>query len=95
MQKHTHLLGSVARKAGLVAIMLGGLYFSAGVPSAQARPYVYHSHSIVRGGVGFHRPPVVVRRGFYAPPPVVYYRYDRPVDHRHAWRDRFGRWHRY
>lgn len=97
MQKHMHLLKCMVRNAGLTAIVFGGLFFFAGAPSAQARPYVYHPHTVVRVrvGAGFYRPPVIVaRRGFYAPP-VTYYRYDRPVHCRHASRDRFGHWHRY
>jgi hypothetical protein len=78
MQWHESVLKSVFGKAALAAAALGGFMFFGGASSAQAAPvYVYH------------RPVVVVHRGYYAPAPYWRHEYVR------GWYDRFGCWHRY
>jgi hypothetical protein len=78
MQWHKSVLKSVFGKAALAAAALGGFMFFGGASSAQAAPvYVYH------------RPVVVVHRGYYAPVPYWRHEYVR------GWYDRFGCWHRY
>jgi hypothetical protein len=82
MQWHKSVLKSVFGKAALAAAALGGFMFFGGASSAQAAPvYVYH------------RPVVVVHRGYYASVPG-YFRYRNEVVV-HGWYDRFGCWHRY
>ncbi|HEY4906660.1 MAG TPA: hypothetical protein VIH74_04365 [Candidatus Acidoferrum sp.] len=82
MQWHKSVLKSVFGKAALAAAALGGFMFFGGASTAQARPvYVYH------------RPVVVVHRGYYAPAPG-YFHYRNEVVVR-GWYDRFGCWHRY
>jgi hypothetical protein len=94
MRLHTRLMNSIFGKAALAAAALGGFLFFTGAPAAQAGVYGYREpRPVIRyDNYRLHR--AIVRDGFYSPQ-ANYWRHERRIVYAHAWRDRFGVYHRY
>ena len=86
MRLHMHSLKSLVGKIVLSAVALSGFLVFAGAPAAQARDW--DDRPVARYDRFHDR--AFEHRGYYG-----HGDYWHHEAYRHAWRDRYGYWHRY